>query len=69
MRYQTYLTEADSYKTQTRKDQTGHWHDALVNADGDGETREIYDGDDHIHQIVQWLIQPAHGHIHNLEDL
>jgi len=69
MRYREYLTESGAFKTKTRKDQTEHFHDALVNADGDGETREIYDGDDHIHKIVQWLVQPAHGHIHNLEEL
>ena len=54
---------------KSKKDLTGHTHDATVNADGDGKTTEtIGEAEDHEHVIYQWLIQPAMGHIHNLEE-
>lgn len=68
MRLQEYLIESNIGVT-TKRDQTGHTHSAMVNVDGDGKTVDTKGGDDHEHQIHQWLVQPAHGHIHNLEDI
>lgn len=70
MRLQTYLKEdrLDEMSIKTRKDLTTHTHDAIVNADGDGKTVNTNKGEEHEHIIYQWLIQPAHGHIHNLEE-
>lgn len=66
MKFLKYLTENDSY--QTTKDQTGHTHDVALNADGDGKTVST-NGDiqNHEHIVYQWLVQPAMGHIHNLD--
>jgi hypothetical protein len=66
MKFLNYITETDNYKT--KKDQTGHLHEARVNADGDGATLSTEgNAEDHIHKIFQWIVQPAHGHIHNLD--
>lgn len=81
MKFKEYLLEASMIPVQTKQDQTGHLHQGLVNESGDGETkRTIYsydkndmeyggsDAEDHVHEIHQWLVQPAHGHVHNLEE-
>ena len=59
-----YLTEME--KLVTDKDETGHTHAAQANADGDGRTTSTSDGEPHEHKILQWVVQPAHGHVHNL---
>ena len=53
---------------KTKKDQTGHTHTASVDANGDGRTVTTSEGEDHEHVIYQWMTQPSHGHIHNLEE-
>jgi len=71
MRLTKYLKEdiLNEAIVKTRKDQTGHFHDSVVNADGDGKTTNTEGVDqDHEHIIYQWLTQPAMGHIHNLEE-
>ncbi len=71
MRLNQYLREdrLDEVIVKTRKDPTAHTHDALVDADGDGKTTETVGGiEDHEHRIFQWLVQPAKGHVHNLEE-
>lgn len=71
MKLKKYLKEdiLNEMVVKTRKDMTGHFHDANVNADGDGRTTSTVGVDkDHEHVIYQWLIQPAMRHIHNLED-
>ena len=69
MRLKKYITESKVGVT-TKKDRTGHIHAAIVNVDGDGKTVDTKGkGKDHEHQVHQWLVQPAHGHIHNLEDI
>jgi hypothetical protein len=69
MRYREYLIECGNFfQSRTTKDQTGHIHDAFANSDGFGHTRAIYDGDDHVHKIVNWIVQSAHSHTHKLEE-
>jgi hypothetical protein len=71
MRLKQYIKEdtLNEVTVKSKKDQTGHYHDAIVNADGDGKTTATIGADeDHEHVIYQWLIQPAMGHIHNLEE-
>ena len=71
MRLKQYIKEdiLNEVTVKSKKDLTGHTHDATVNADGDGKTTEtIGEAEDHEHVIYQWLIQPAMGHIHNLEE-
>lgn len=71
MRLTNYLKEdtLNEVTIKTKKDMTKHFHDAVVNADGDGKTVNTNGVDkDHEHIIYQWLTQPAMGHIHNLED-
>ena len=65
MKLKRYITENESYKT--KKDQTGHSHDVVLNEDGDGKTVSTSSGDDHMHTVYQWLIQPSKGHIHDME--
>lgn len=66
MRFKNYLKEDFTYKTQ--KDETGHIHSLKVNDDGDGKTTSIEGkSPDHIHKIFQWMVQPANGHIHNID--
>jgi len=65
VRFLGYITENDNYKTT--KDQTGHTHDVMLNADGDGKTVATNGTEDHEHIVYQWVIQPAKGHIHNLD--
>ncbi len=67
MNIKDYLLENMSLKT--RKDATGHIHNLKVNADGDGKTTSTSIDFDHVHTIFQWMIQPAAGHIHNMEEL
>jgi len=64
MRLKEYVTESD-FNLSTKKDQTGHVHECVVNADGDGKTVS----GDHEHRIFEWMVQPSHGHVHNLEDI
>jgi hypothetical protein len=52
----------------TKKDRTGHIHAAMVNADGDGKTVDTKGTKDHEHMIYQWLIQPSHGHVHDISE-
>jgi hypothetical protein len=61
MKFKEYLAEDFTYKTDNVK---GHTHDVVVDADGDGKT---VGKQDHEHIIFQWMVQPAKGHIHNLE--
>lgn len=71
MRLKQYIKEdtLNEMVVKTKKDMTKHSHDANVNADGDGKTTETIGVDeDHEHVIYQWLVQPAMGHIHNLEE-
>jgi len=70
MKFKEYLIEdrLDEMAVKTKKDLTAHSHDAVVNADGDGKTISTNGAEDHEHIIFQWLIQPAHGHVHNLEE-
>lgn len=68
MKFKNYLNEGKSI-IKTRKDKTGHSHEGIVNADGDGKTINTQGkASPHEHNIKQWLIQPAKGHIHDLED-
>jgi hypothetical protein len=61
MKFLKYINESDG---KTQKDNTGHIHDITTDANGDGKTI----GDqDHEHEILQWMIQPAKNHIHNME--
>jgi len=63
------ISEGESFTVETKKDQTGHLHKGKVNTDGDGATTTtIRSGPEHTHKIFQWLVQPAKGHTHNLED-
>lgn len=71
MRLNKYLKEdkLNEATVTTKKDMTKHFHDAVVNADGDGKTVNTSGVDEeHEHRIYQWLVQPAVGHIHNLEE-
>jgi len=63
-----YLIESKIGLT-TKSDETGHIHTAMVNEDGDGKTIGTKGADDHVHNIFQWLVQPAAGHVHNLEEV
>lgn len=65
MKFLNYITENDNYKTD--KDGTGHTHDTVLNADGDGKTVSTSVGNDHEHIVYQWIMQPAMGHIHNID--
>jgi hypothetical protein len=65
MNFQEYLNENFTYKTE--KDGTGHTHDLSLDADGSGETTSTNNGDDHRHRVFEWMVQPAHGHIHNID--
>ena len=67
MKLKNYLINENMGIT-TKKDATGHVHAAMVNADGDGKTVDTKGSQDHEHIIYQWLVQPAKGHVHNLED-
>lgn len=62
-----YLNEAKTTKVKTEKNQTGHIHNAEVNDNGDGKTTSTSTGPDHVHKVFEWIVQPAKGHIHNLE--
>ena len=70
MRLTQYLKEdtLNEVSIKTKKDLTKHTHEAVVNADGDGKTTTTNGADEHEHVIYQWLVQPAHGHVHNLEE-
>lgn len=69
MRFKQYITES-GFSVKTKKDETGHQHTAMVNVDGDGKTISTSENaPEHEHQIFQWLVQPAKGHVHNLEDI
>lgn len=67
MKFEKYLTENDSYKTE--KDKTGHVHDVMLDANGDGKTvsTEGNNDPDHEHIVKQWIVQPARKHVHNLD--
>ena len=70
-RFMEYLVEDKSLNemnVKTRKDLTEHTHTATVDQNGDGKTVTTSQGEDHEHIIYQWMIQPSHGHIHNLEE-
>jgi len=64
MKLKQYIKESSNLTIKTTK-VLGHIHDATVNADGDGKT---IGEQDHEHIIYQWMVQPAKGHIHNLEE-
>ena len=69
MKFKKYLNEdylVEMMQFLTDKDNTGHTHKAQANEDGDGKTTSTSDGEDHVHVILQWLVQPANGHVHNL---
>lgn len=70
MKFKEYLVEdrIDEMAVKSKKDKTGHSHGAVVDANGDGKTVSTSQGEEHEHIIYQWLIQPSHGHIHNLEE-
>lgn len=72
MRLKEYITELSKgkggFKFNTAKDQTGHSHIAEMNENGDGKTIKTIGMKDHTHKVFQWIVQPAEGHIHNLED-
>lgn len=67
MRLRDYIAESN-FGITTRKDKTGHIHAGMVNEDGDGKTVDTKGGQKHEHLIRQWLVQPAKGHVHNLEE-
>jgi hypothetical protein len=69
MKFKKYLNEdylTEMMKFVTDKDGTGHTHAAQANEDGDGKTTSTSEGEDHVHEILQWMVQPAAGHVHNL---
>jgi hypothetical protein len=71
MKFKEYLVEdsrLDEVAVKTKKDKTEHSHTAVVDVNGDGKTTSTSQGDEHEHIIFQWLVQPSHGHIHNLEE-
>ena len=70
MKFKNYIVEdrINEMAVKTKKDLTEHTHTANVNEDGDGKTLTTSNGEEHEHVIYQWLIQPSHGHIHNLEE-
>lgn len=71
MKFKDYLVEdnrLDEMAVKSKKDQTAHTHTGVVDENGDGRTTTTSGGEDHEHLIYQWLIQPAHGHVHNLEE-
>lgn len=69
MRLRKYINEEllTEEKLKTEKNQTGHIHYAEVDDNGDGKTTSTSTGEDHVHKVFEWIVQPAHGHIHNLE--
>jgi hypothetical protein len=69
MRLEQYITEGNMAATTT-KDETGHIHSAIINVDGDGKTvsTKSKEAEEHEHKIFQWSVQPANGHVHNIED-
>jgi hypothetical protein len=62
MKFKRYIKENMNMRTSKV---AGHSHDAMMNADGDGQT--VKDETEHQHTIFQWMVQPANGHIHNLD--
>lgn len=71
MKFRKYLIEkkvgAKPFTFSTTKDQTGHTHNVVVDENGDGTSISTSKGTDHVHKIFQWIVQPASGHIHNLD--
>jgi hypothetical protein len=68
MKFKQYIKEDSlNEKYKTEKNQTGHIHYVEVNEDGDGKTTSTSRGKDHVHKVFQWIVQPAMGHLHNLE--
>jgi len=65
MKFKNYLNE--SMKVKTEKNETGHVHYAEVDEDGNGNTTSTSTGEDHVHRVFEWIVQPAMGHLHNLE--
>jgi cation diffusion facilitator CzcD-associated flavoprotein CzcO len=69
-KFEEYIVEdrLDEMAVKTKKDLTAHVHTATVDANGDGKTVTTSQGEEHEHIIYQWMVQPSHGHIHNLEE-
>lgn len=65
MKLKQYLVE--NYKFKTDNDQTGHSHDISVDDNGDGKTTKTIGVENHIHKVFQWTVQPAGGHLHNMD--
>ena len=54
--------------TTTQKDRTGHIHSVILDDDGTGKTVGTKGGDDHVHKVVEYSVQPSGGHTHKLAD-
>lgn len=68
MRLKKYINESKKdIQVKTKKNQTGHIHYAKVDDDGNGKTTSTSTGPDHTHKIFEWIVQPAKGHIHELD--
>lgn len=68
MKFLEYITErsriGEKIQVKTKKDRTGHIHNAYVDAEGNGNTYGHYD---HDHTIFEHNVQPSKGHIHELD--
>ena len=56
--------------------ENGHWHKTMVDKDGNGQTIHVMPQNDdeegkkfdkdHVHKIVNWEVQSANGHTHEV---
>jgi hypothetical protein len=66
----TIITEMAVEKAASRtSSDEGHFHTVKVNVNGDGKTVKTDGADDHIHEIVQWMVQEENGHAHDIEGI
>ena len=58
-----YLNEEDG-ETSEMED---HYHEFEVDDNGNGKTTKTIDGKDHVHKIIEYVVQETHGHDHDIE--
>jgi hypothetical protein len=73
MKFYSYLKENKMYQFTTKKDQTGHTHDLVVDDEGNGKTVSVQgtfkgkEAPPHVHKIKEWNVQPSLGHMHTID--